>query len=629
MAATRKALGDLARNKAVFFISWRRIVVISLLFIVAVLAILLAYRSRGSDTERGNRALIEAFREERLIEPRLSGGFRWSEFNPLPENKSNLRASDLARAQDLITDGLAKGEPNSALAYARLLLSENNKLPEASKHLRRVLTGAPNNADAQNDLAVCLIQEGRLEDALDSLDAALNSKPEMKEALFNQALCHERLLLRQQAGDEYTGLLNAERERGWVDEIRRRQERMRSPLAAQSKEAEIVDSLHSALQRQAFDDAKNIVGLNFEVTVRHALFDAPIEYLREAVAGNTGKADQAVDELKWMGAQTESFGDRSIADIGDYVINLPATERPVELNLINEYRQADGVLFRAKKYSEAQAVFERLSKQFAQRGNSIFHAYSDIYAADCQYASSQFSRSIDLLRKVTDFVSTKQWPYVRTYLLLHLAGGYSRLDQDSMAIRNCEQVKDSGRNLPLLRAKASQYLGNAYWRLGNLEKALTELRESTNLYLATVPTSYELAYNYLQMADIYRLSGNHPLATLFADQSLGFSDAAKDYGRAAQASSFLAVESARLKLIDKSQEQLSEAFEEIEKIDPSRRGYTEALVLSRAGEVAAERSDINLAEQYYSRAESLIGEGEEGTIPLLRVLRGRAEAHSK
>ncbi len=85
---------------------------------------------------------------------------------------------------------------------------------------------------------------------------------------------------------------------------------------------------------------------------------------------------------------------------------------------------------------------------------------------------------------------------------------------------------------------------------------------------------------------------------LFGKQALDFSDRARDYRRAAQASSFLAVEQAQSELWDKSLEHLKRAFENTQRIKEDRTSYSELLVLSRAGQVASMRGDTEKAVEY-------------------------------
>src|SRR5262245_27357793 len=210
MAATGKVLDARPIKQRNSVISRRSVVFMSLIAVSVLIAIAIVYWLRGSQVERGTSALIEAFSKRRLIEPRLSGGFKCGQFNPASDDHSGVETHELDKAKDLITEAAGRGEPGGQLAYARFLLSGNDRLPEAAKYLRRVLTSTPDSPEEHNDLGVCLILQGKLEDALDQFESALEREADMPEALFNRGLCYERLLLRDAAGGDYSRLLEVE-----------------------------------------------------------------------------------------------------------------------------------------------------------------------------------------------------------------------------------------------------------------------------------------------------------------------------------------------------------------------------------------------------------------------------------
>lgn len=615
------------------FISWRLIAAILALIVVVTVALVIAYRSRGSDVERGTRALVDAFSKRRSIEPRLSGGFKGGEFRPLVGDASGIESSEVERARGLITRAAAKGEPRSQLAYGRLLLlSDAEKLPEALKYLRRAVASEPDNAEAHNDLGVCLIQQGKLEDAMDEFEASLERKADMPEALFNHALSYQRLLLRDAASNEFSRLLEIEPDRTWLGEIKRRQQEVSAPLAPQKKQAEIVAALEAALAIGNIDDAKVMADHNYEITVRHAYYGWAPEHLRDAVAGNTEGAARALAKMEVIGNRfVETKGDTCIVDFASYLRNLPDAERENELKLINEYLEEEG-LYASQKPDHAQAVFEELAKRFAGRGNDTFQYSSTFYSGVVLYLSGSFAMSIDVLRQAQAIVERHTWPYHRAPVLVQLAIAHSRLGRDSVAIKYCEQALQSGQHLWNSQAKALQYMSSAYGNLGDLDRRLASLRESTGIFLENVPRLKDIASNYLNIAELYRVRGNHRLALLYASESLRLSELAKDNSRAAQASSFTAVEYVRLNKLEPAEEFRKRAFDYLNKLETNGRApsaQAAQYVLSRAAEMAEARGDHRGAVKLYSDAESVLEKAEDKTIPLIRVLRARAEASAE
>jgi tetratricopeptide (TPR) repeat protein len=108
---------------------------------------------------------------------------------------------------------------------------------------------------------------------------------------------------------------------------------------------------------------------------------------------------------------------------------------------------------------------------------------------------------------------------------------------------------------------------------------------------------------------------------------LRFAEEGKNHRYAAQASSLAAIEQAQLKRFDQANESIRVAFDYLSKIDVNQaRDYNRPLVFTRAGEVAARQGEIDRALEYYSEAESIVAIVQENIIPMIRVLRGRADA---
>src|SRR5262249_12309572 len=206
-----------------FFYS-RRVLLLVIAALLAVGGFAASYFARRSPLDRGTRALIAAFRDRRLIEPRLSGGFAAGLFNGSVANRSNIREDNLDEAKSLITDAVASGIPEADHAYARLLLSEAGDSDLALRHLRLAIGKLPASAELHNDLGVCLIQGGQREDAIDEFEKALVYEPQMPEAIFNRAICYEKLQLRDTARADFDAAAKVEPDRGWAKEIKERRD---------------------------------------------------------------------------------------------------------------------------------------------------------------------------------------------------------------------------------------------------------------------------------------------------------------------------------------------------------------------------------------------------------------------
>ena len=630
MAAMGKTFENEEPHRRAAFISWRWLAIALFLIIALAVGILIANKVRGSDVDRGTRALIEAFSKQRLIEPRLSGGFKGSEFKPSRDGASGIKTVDLEQARGLIMDAVARGDPGADLAYARLLLSQGEKLREGLKYLRRAVASAPDSAEAHNDLGVCLILQGKLEAAIDEFDAALQQKADMPEALLNRAQCYQRLLLRDTAHTDLSRVSEIEQDKSWIGEIKRRVEEVSRPLAHQQTGPDRVAEFDAALRNGQVDEARSIADQNPELVRRHAIWDVTIQYLQAAVDGDRVKAELAMSEMTLIGSVLKkAMSDSIVADIAKYLGSLPDSERQLELDLTKSYVES---MRHFRSDDKARAQFERMEQQFRSRANHAFQAFCAFEVGECYYAAKRFRDSIEKLQETLLLVGQHEWPRDRARILNVLAIDYSRLDQDSLAIKYSEQAISLCDKSPELEAMILQYVSSPYLRLGDSDAALGRLRDSTTLYLENEQWPrrlLSLAHNYSQIGNIYSQRSQHALALLYGEQALKYSEQAQDANYAAEYSSFIAVEHARLSQFDKAEARLIGAFDSLSKLDPGRpRDYTEANILINAGEVATRRSDLPRALQCYKQAEALIDLDEGNLLATINILRDRAKAYA-
>ena len=630
MAAMGKTLENEQPTRRGAFISWRWLAIAAFLIIAVPIGILVTNKLRGSDVDRGTRALIEAFSKQRLIEPRLSGGFKGGEFRPSRDGTSEIETGELDRARGLIMDAVAKGDPRADLTYARLLLSQGEKPREALKYLRRVVATSPESPEAHNDLGVSLILQGKLEDAIDEFDVALKHKADMPEALLNRAQCYQHLLLRDTAHTDLTRVSEVERDKSWLTEITRRVEEVSRPLAQRDAPADSVAEFHDAFRSGQSDEARRIADQSSELLRRHCLWKLTIQHLQSAVDGDRVKAELALSEMELIGiVLTETRSDSTITDISKYLRNLPESERALELDLTRDYV---GLMDPFRTDEAARIKFERLEQLFRDRANYAFQVFCAFEVGECYYVAKRFRESIEKLQETLSLIGQRQWSRDRARVLNLLAYDHSRIDQDSLAIRYSEQAISLCHKSPELEARILQYVSSPYLRLGDSDAALARLRDSTRLYLENEqwPIRLEsLAHNYSQIANIYSLRGRHALALLYGEQALKYSEQANKPTYAAEYSSFIAVEHARLSQFDQAETQLNGAFDYLTKLGPGRpRDDTEASILINAGEVATRRGDVPGALKCYEKAEALISLDEGHILPKINILRDRAKAYA-
>src|SRR5262249_51827417 len=97
----------------------------------------------------------------------------------------------------------------------------------------------------------------------------------------------------------------------------------------------------------------------------------------------------------------------------------------------------------------------------------------------------------------------------------------------------------------------------------------------------------------------------------------------------AESSSFLAVETAKDGNVKGADGSLSLAFAALSRTSEGQRDYVEALLLTRAGEVAQQKGDLPSAIEAYSRAKGTASRTTRHAGLLIDALRGRATAYQE
>ncbi len=593
----------------------------------------------GSPASRCNRALIAAYSKRRLIEARLSGGVRAGRYIADEKAGSDRRDVDEASvttAYDVITEPALSGvNVEAQIAYARLLAADN-KSREALLQIKKSADRFPLSAEVSNDIGACLFALGRFEEALDKFEEALSYNSTMPEALFNRALCYQRLLLRNAAAQEFGGIENTERDSGWLAEIRQRKEEASKPLEETPSKAQVIREFRAAVDANDVTKKKEIVEHNFDAIYRHCIGGLSVQYLKSPSAGQPELDKHAPSsEMETIGQLVvEVKGDRIVLDEYYYLSSLSPTERQIELGLLEEYGKAmQGAQSRngAEEVKRSIEKLRELARVFQERGNYAISSAARIPVITAEFQRNEFEASMNDLREFQTLVERFQWPGQRGWAYSQESNTLSRMGRDSLAVDFGDRALEilSKMHEPARASKALQYLGIAYWRLGDLDAALAKFRKAILLLNESGPRSYlvDLGVNYLNIADIYRLRANHKLALLFSEEALGYSQEARDNRRIIQASSFVAAERGWLEQFEEAADAFKTAREALDKMAADKgASLSEALLFTRAGEVASRKGDWDRALRDYAAAEKAAHDAKDPRT-LLTLLRSRAEQY--
>ena len=211
------------------------------------------------------RALVEAVGDNRRIEGRLTGGFKWG---PVPSATRSGEGPPTVSAQVEIAAGqirLRNERDRTAATLAALGTAHilTGKLDDAVRALEEAVAMEPPNSRTWSDLSAAYLARssypGRDADVPRSLQAsedALRLDPQLMEARFNRAIALERLGMRELAIEAWRAYIRDESEIEWKQEAERR-------LAELEKSGSVSTAIdHQQRRERLFDEVLSEWGDN-------------------------------------------------------------------------------------------------------------------------------------------------------------------------------------------------------------------------------------------------------------------------------------------------------------------------------------------------------------------------------
>jgi tetratricopeptide (TPR) repeat protein len=181
-----------------------------------------------SPDDAAMKAIAMAMKDERRIEPRISGNFAYSPY-------FTTRGADdgdklpLKRARDKMKHAENPTAPASEqlmLARAFLAGGERKDVQSALAILKNITDKGTRSPEALNDEGVALYVLGDFTEAIKYFTEALEKSPSFDEALFNRALANSRAHLDEEARRDWTEFLAKSSDENWKREARLYLERL-------------------------------------------------------------------------------------------------------------------------------------------------------------------------------------------------------------------------------------------------------------------------------------------------------------------------------------------------------------------------------------------------------------------
>lgn len=472
-----------------------------LLFVLGMGIVLRQFAWPAWQTSQGMALLNDAYRKGRPIEARLSG------FDHAPWEKDrgpgDERTDPLLRDRGALTLlDVASAHPNAktyrALGSSYLLKRE---FKQAIEQFEKSLQYDPNNPLTHNDLGAALMESAqskqhqldRLQEkstpaaeqlsseifsdlslANEHFSQALQLDANLKDAIFNQAICLERLGLLDPALRSWEKYLELDPAGGWREEAQERIEALKKQKQKVTFDKDrifqdFLAACESGVEEdiwQAFLTGSQMRG-NF---ITERLLD---EYLELLTQRNRVDAMKKLDLLATAGRiEAEKSGDPYTRDF----VALYRSVSPRQVALLSAARRTyrNGIERSRTARQEALVLCQRASEQFAQAGSGIETALADLAAGTIYARLSDYKTARQISERVAKYADEKKYLYLsaRSFVILaDLCYSQNSMAQALMyshhSLKIAERRKDDN-----IRVGVLDQLVHAYSLLGSYDRAL-------------------------------------------------------------------------------------------------------------------------------------------------------------
>ncbi|HKS26482.1 MAG TPA: CHAT domain-containing protein [Pyrinomonadaceae bacterium] len=469
------------RSRAPFSLTYLRAAAVILVALGIGFGIWLLSSSRrsASEIDEGTQALNQAYKNQRLIEPRVTAIV----YAPLivtrgPE-KPNIDEESRELATRLLRDAAKKRrDAKSYHALGRSYLVAG-QLDEAVQYFEKALGQEPNNATLQSDMGAALLELGRqarLRDdhneafslntrALEHIDKALQLNPDLTEALFNRALCLQNIMSPAQAREAWQNYLKRDSQSKWAEEASRKLAELSERSAQPPSPSQLLDEFLNAARVKDEARAWQLLSQNREV-ITGKMIPAQLAraYVSQSIKGRAQEAQQSLRALLFAGELDQERGaDPYTNELANYYAASSDGQRRVLAGAIEEMR-AGYELCMGNRYEEAERRFRTAQGSF-QKVSDIWEArLADYWIAYCLTQYDRINESNALLRALDEFCAQRSYKWLSAQALGWLATNHAILGKysDSIAYNRrslalAEAISDSYQMQKALVGMGSQY----------------------------------------------------------------------------------------------------------------------------------------------------------------------------
>jgi CHAT domain-containing protein/tetratricopeptide (TPR) repeat protein len=556
-----------------------------------------------SEVSQGLLALNNAYRAQRPTEARITG-FTYA---PLPRLRGaapgSIDETARAHAERILRDAV-QDEPGPAAHHAlgQFYLAER-KFDQAIEEFTTALKDDPANAQLYSDLGAAYMERGQaagpeqdanhgpedLARALEACAHALELDPALLAARYNRALCHEALLLPQQATEDWREYLRRDTDPNsqWAVEARQHLTALtESGARAAPAQANTLEHFLAAYRAGDEDGAWKIYARSHTSTgntITGALLDAALR---------TDAGDHAPENtraLVYLGELAQRrVRDAYTSDLARVYLGASPPQR-TSLAAARALVKSGYALFAQSKLSDALNTFATARMEFAAAGDAPEALVVDYAMAHAATLQPDIERARALFARLVPVCEQKSYRWLLAQSLSERAHLLLNLDQYSDALA------DGTRALDLLAEVEDQngMLGSLV-QLASIHRSLNDSERSLLFLRRGLTLAREVGSAPLDTWGVY-------IAASLNFNALSLYRAALDYQQEALR---LALDTQRPLLISRSYQYLGLTYGNLRRYDEAinnvRRAYDEGAALAgeRNGQNMMANAALKLGDLY-------------------------------
>jgi CHAT domain-containing protein len=381
------------------------------------------------------------------------------------------------------------------------------RFDQAIEQFESVLKETPQDAAAENDVGAALFEFSKLEafrnqaaesmrhqaESFEHFSRALELRPGYLEALFNLALCKERMLLRDQAAEDWGRYLQLDSTSKWADEARQHLEQIQKTGQRHKYDPEIwYGDFRSACERGDDDRAFELISDSYQSAGNLITERLINEYLAAKEKLDDAVSEKRLQCLDYAARLTYQRAHESyFTELARYYRRSSSQQRFLTREARRQTQEAI-ILSRNGNKKDAAEKLIAVEQQYHRAGNDSESVFARYLRGTIVLRLGDFEECKAIFQPMSQ--SSNSFLWLRGQALSALSDLYERLGMLSGALQSAhlavgiaDQLQDTN-----FRLKSLNQVATYWYLLGDWRKSLAYLGRAREIAAVKPSASIDL-----------------------------------------------------------------------------------------------------------------------------------------